>query len=87
MSGNRRRFFQDAAFFSAGFFGLTEASRSNPNPQASDPKTARAIEQGRHHSPYGDHKKKKRPFPLAPIPICAWPLLTFPTCRMKWSAP
>jgi len=68
MSGNRRRFFQDAAFFSAGFFGLTEASRSNPNPQASDPKTARAIEQGRHHSPYGDHKKKEAPVSTGPDP-------------------
>ena len=57
MSGNRRRFFQDAAFFGAGFFSLAEALRGNT--QASDPKTARAIEQGRHHSPYGNHKKKE----------------------------
>jgi len=67
MSGNRRRFFQDAAFFSAGFFGLAETLRGNT--QASDPKTARAIEQGRHHSPYGDHKKKETPpAPSGPDP-------------------
>jgi manganese oxidase len=66
MSGNRRRFFQDAAFFGAGFFGLAEALRGNT--QASDPKTARAIEQGRHHSPYGDHKKKEAPAPSGPDP-------------------
>ncbi len=51
MSGNRRRFFQDAAFFGAGFLGITEALRGET--QVSDPQTARAIEQGRHHSPYG----------------------------------
>ncbi len=67
MSGNRRRFFQDAAFFGAGFFGLAEALRSNT--QASDPKTARAIEQGRHHSPYSEHKKKEAPLaPTGPDP-------------------
>jgi manganese oxidase len=67
MSGNRRRFFQDAAFFGAGFFGLAEALHGNT--QASDPKTARAIEQGRHHSPYSDHKKKETPpSPSGPDP-------------------
>jgi FtsP/CotA-like multicopper oxidase with cupredoxin domain len=67
MSGNRRRFFQDAAFFGAGFFGLAEGLRGNT--QASDPKTARAIEQGRHHSPYSDHKKKETPpAPTGPDP-------------------
>ena len=57
MSGTRRRFFQDAAFFGAGFFGLAEALRGDA--QVSDPQAARAIEQGRHHSPYGKHKKKE----------------------------
>jgi len=67
MSGNRRRFFQDAAFFGAGFLGLAKALRGNT--QASDPKTARAIEQGRHHSPYSDHKKKETPpAPSGPDP-------------------
>jgi len=66
MSGDRRRFFQDAAFFGAGFLGLAEALRGNT--QASDPKTARAIEQGRHHSPYGNHKKKEPPAPTGPDP-------------------
>lgn len=67
MSGNRRRFFQNAAFFGAGFFGLAEALRGST--QASDPKTARAIEQGRHHSPYSDHKKKEAPLaPTGPDP-------------------
>jgi FtsP/CotA-like multicopper oxidase with cupredoxin domain len=56
MSGTRRRFFQDAAFFGAGVFGLAEALRGDT--QLSDPQAARAIEQGRHHSPYGHHKKK-----------------------------
>jgi FtsP/CotA-like multicopper oxidase with cupredoxin domain len=63
MSGTRRRFFQDAAFFGAGVLGLADALRANP--QASDPKTAREIEQGRHHSPYG-HQKKKDVVPTAP---------------------
>ncbi len=57
MSGTRRRFFQDAAFFGAGVLGLTEALRGDT--QVSDPQAARAMEQGRHHSPYGNHKKKE----------------------------
>jgi manganese oxidase len=57
MSGTRRRFFQDAAFFGAGVFGLAESLRGGT--QVSDPQAARAIEQGRHHSPYGHHKKKE----------------------------
>ena len=57
MSGTRRSFFQDAAFFGAGFFGLAEALRGDA--QVSDPQAARAIEQGRHHSPYGKPKKKE----------------------------
>ncbi|MGB7026405.1 MAG: hypothetical protein WBD72_03865, partial [Candidatus Acidiferrum sp.] len=69
MSGTRRRFFQDAAFFSAGFLGLSEALRGSP--QVNDPQTAREIEQGRHHSPYGEHKKKELvstgPDPLLPM--------------------
>jgi FtsP/CotA-like multicopper oxidase with cupredoxin domain len=71
MSGNRRRFFQDAAFFGAGFFGLTEALRGDV--QVSDPQAARAIEQGRHHSPYGNPKKKEVP-PAGPDPHL--PMLT-----------
>jgi FtsP/CotA-like multicopper oxidase with cupredoxin domain len=65
MGGTRRRFFQDAAFFSAGFLGLTEALRADPQ---SDPQTARQIEEGRHHSPYGTHKKKVTAPPLGPEP-------------------
>ena len=65
MSGSRRRFFQDAAIFGAGFLSLTEALRANPQ---SDPQTARQIEEGRHHSPYGTHKKKPEP-PPAPEPF------------------
>jgi manganese oxidase len=57
MSGTRRRFFQDAAFFGAGVFGLAETLRGGT--QVSDPQAARAMEQGRHHSPYGNHKKKE----------------------------
>jgi FtsP/CotA-like multicopper oxidase with cupredoxin domain len=57
MSGNRRRFFQDAAFFGAGFLGLTEAMRGST--PTNDAQTARETEQGRHHSPYGSHKKKE----------------------------
>jgi FtsP/CotA-like multicopper oxidase with cupredoxin domain len=67
MSGTRRRFFHDAAFFGAGFLGLAEALRGDS--QASDPQTARAMEQGRHHSPYGNPKKKDAaPTPTGPDP-------------------
>jgi FtsP/CotA-like multicopper oxidase with cupredoxin domain len=55
MSGSRRRFFQDAAFVGAGFLSLNEALRASPQ---SDPQTAREIEEGRHHSPYGAQKKR-----------------------------
>ena len=68
MSGNRRRFFQDAAFFGAGILSLTEALRGGTQ---SDPQAARTIEQGRHHSPYGDHKKEALP----PQPKCPDPYL------------
>lgn len=57
MSGTRRRFFQDAAFFGTGFLGLAEALRGSP--QMNESQAAREIEQGRHHSPYGNHKKKE----------------------------
>jgi FtsP/CotA-like multicopper oxidase with cupredoxin domain len=67
MSGTRRRFFQDAAFFGAGVFGLAEALRGNT--QVSDQQAARAIEQGRHHSPYGNHKKKEVAAPTGPDPF------------------
>src|SRR5271169_1819053 len=67
MSGTRRRFFQGAAFFGAGFLGLAEALRGEP--QVADPNAARAIEQGRHHSPYGANKKKAVAVPLGPDPI------------------
>jgi FtsP/CotA-like multicopper oxidase with cupredoxin domain len=67
MSGTRRRFFQDAAFFGAGFLGLAEALRGS-TPQ-SDPERAREIEQGRHHSPYGAQKKKVAAAPSGPDPI------------------
>jgi FtsP/CotA-like multicopper oxidase with cupredoxin domain len=69
MNGTRRRFFQDAAFFGAGVFGLAEALRGDT--QLSDPQAARAMEQGRHHSPYGNHKKKEAalaaPDPFLPM--------------------
>jgi FtsP/CotA-like multicopper oxidase with cupredoxin domain len=71
MSGNRRRFFQDAAFFGAGFLGLAESLRGSA-PQ-DDPQTARRIEQGRHHSPYG-HPKKKEVLPTGPDPYA--PMIT-----------
>jgi manganese oxidase len=71
MSGTRRRFFQDAAFFGAGFLGLTEALRGRP-PQ-NDPQSARQIEQGRHHSPYG-HPKKKDVVSAGPDPYT--PMIT-----------
>jgi len=70
MSGTRRRFFQNAAFFGAGFLTLTEALRANPQ---SDPQKAREIEEGRHHSPYGVPKKKVEP-PPGPEPYL--PMLT-----------
>src|SRR5690242_4362259 len=57
MSGTRRGFFKDAAFFGAGFLGLSEALRGDP--QVNDSQTAREIERGRHHSPYGSHRKKE----------------------------
>ena len=63
MSGTRRRFFQDAAFIGAGFLGLAESLRGGA--QAEDPQTARQMEQGRHHSPYGNHEKKEMA-PAAP---------------------
>jgi FtsP/CotA-like multicopper oxidase with cupredoxin domain len=66
MSGTRRRFFQDAAFFGAGFFGLAETLRGGA--QVSDPQAARAIEQGRHHSPYGKPKNKEV-VPAGPDPF------------------
>jgi manganese oxidase len=71
MSGTRRRFFQDAAFFGAGFIGLSEALRGET--QVSDPQAARAIEQGRHHSPYGNPKKKEAA-PAGPDPFL--PMIT-----------
>ncbi|MGC1485266.1 MAG: copper oxidase [Candidatus Acidiferrum sp.] len=66
MSGTRRRFFQDAAFFGAGFLGFSGALRGSP--RANDSQTAREIEQGRHHSPYGSHKKKEAA-PAGPDPF------------------
>lgn len=71
MSGNRRTFFQNAAIFGAGFLGLAETMRANAG--ASDPQTAREIEEGRHHSPYGNHKKKSAP-PAGPDPFL--PMIT-----------
>ncbi|HKW56555.1 MAG TPA: copper oxidase [Candidatus Acidoferrum sp.] len=65
MSGSRRRFFQDAALFGAGFFGLTETLRGTA--QSQDPQSARRIEEGRHHSPYGTHKKKGPAPPAEPF--------------------
>jgi FtsP/CotA-like multicopper oxidase with cupredoxin domain len=68
MSGNRRRFFQDAAFFGAGFLGLAESLGGNT--PGNDPQTAREIEQGRHPSPYGKHSKKQvAPLPAGPDPF------------------
>lgn len=67
MSGTRRRFFQDAAVFGAGFLSLTEALRGSS--QAQDPEAARKIEEGRHHSPYGSHKKKVEAPPPPFVPM------------------
>jgi manganese oxidase len=67
MSGTRRRFFQNAAFIGAGFLGLGEALRAAA-PQ-SEPQRAREIEEGRHHSPYGNHKKKEPAGPPLPEPF------------------
>jgi len=53
MSGTRRRFFQDAAVFGAGLFGLHGTLRgSTPKNTFQSP---RENENGRHHSPYGSH--------------------------------
>ena len=65
MSGTRRSFLQNAAFFGAGFFGLTEALRGAPGQTTSQ--DARQIEEGRHHSPYGSHKKKTEAPPPEPF--------------------
>ena len=68
MSGNRRRFFQDAAFFGAGLLGLAESLGGNT--PGNDPQTAREIEPGRHHSPYGKNSKKQvAPLPAGPDPF------------------
>jgi FtsP/CotA-like multicopper oxidase with cupredoxin domain len=68
MSGNRRRFFQDAAFFGAGFLGLAESLGGNT--PGNDPQTARGMEQGRHPSPYGRHSQKQvAPLPAGPDPF------------------
>jgi FtsP/CotA-like multicopper oxidase with cupredoxin domain len=53
MSGTRRRFFQDAAVFAAGLFGLRETLHAGkPESTLQSP---RENENGRHHSPYGSH--------------------------------
>jgi len=73
MSGSRRRFIQDAAFLGASVLGLAEALRGD-TPE-NDPQTAREMEQGRHHSPYGSPRKK--PVPVAPAGPDPWlPMLT-----------
>ena len=61
MNGTRRRFFQDAAFFGAGFLGLSKGLRGAS--KSSGTQNARQIEEGRHHSPYGNHAKKAVPAP------------------------
>ena len=53
MSGTRRKFFQDAAVFGAGLFGLRETLHAGtPESTLQSP---RENENGRHHSPYGSH--------------------------------
>jgi manganese oxidase len=79
MFGSRRKFFQNAAFFGAGMFSITEALHANSQ---SDPQTARQIEEGRHHSPYGTHKTKPpepspRPDPYLPMVTPDLPDLPF----------
>ena len=59
MSGTRRRFFQDAAIFGAGLFGLSTSARSATPDGAGQ--TPRDNETGRHHSPYGEHTKRTAP--------------------------
>jgi manganese oxidase len=65
MFGSRRKFFQNAAVFGAGMFSFAEAVRASSQ---SDPQTARQIEQGRHHSPYGERKPKPAEPPPGPDP-------------------
>jgi manganese oxidase len=72
MFGSRRKFFQDAAFFGAGVLSLAETLRGKTQ---SDPQTARQIEEGRHHSPYGTHKQKA-PEPPPPGPDPYMPMVT-----------
>ena len=48
---DRRRFFQNAAVFGAGFLGLRETLRAG-TPE-SGLQTPHENERGRHHSPYG----------------------------------
>ena len=78
MSSTRRRFFQDAAFWGAGFLGLTEALRAKTAP---GDQNARQIEEGFHHSPYGNHKKKvlapPSPEPYVPMTTPDLPDLPF----------
>ena len=77
MSGSRRRFFQNAAALGAGFLGFSKALRAGPQ---SDPQTARQIEEGRHHSPYGSHKKSSEtpgPEPFVPMTTSDLPDLPF----------
>jgi hypothetical protein len=51
MSGTRRRFFQDAAVFGAGLFGLRATLRASTLEDGFQ--SPRENENGRHHSPYG----------------------------------
>jgi FtsP/CotA-like multicopper oxidase with cupredoxin domain len=53
MNGTRRRFFQDAAVFGAGLFGLRETLRAHTAKNTFQ--SARENENGRHHSPYASH--------------------------------
>ena len=53
MSGTRRKFFQDAAVFGAGLFGLRETLHAG-TPESTR-QSPRENENGRHHSPYGSH--------------------------------
>src|SRR4029077_2995104 len=71
MSGTRRRFFQDAAMFGAGLFGLGETLRASAPEDT--PQSPRENENGSRHSPYGKKGSAAQPGSAArhepPLPM------------------
>jgi manganese oxidase len=57
MNGSRRNFFQDALVLGASWFGLSKSLAAATLQNGAQ--TARQNEEGRHHSPYGEHAKHK----------------------------